>query len=158
MAGAAPVCRQAAAAWPVQLDGQEGRPGGRRPQGGPAQRGGPRAAAEAEGGGGAEAAILPAAEGGRGGIFLQRLLGGLVRSRLLISSKRTPKRSPCGSGVGPGGPGSAILMVGARAAIFVLGSVACFITPTVIFYPFCICIIVIFLLAGSFRAFISTGF
>lgn len=59
---------------------------------------------------------------------------------------------------GPGGPGSAILMVGARAAIFVLGSVACFISPTFIFYPFCTCIIVILLLAGSFRAFISTGF
>lgn len=160
MAGAAPLCPQAAASQPLQRSGQEGRPGGRQPQGGPAWCGG-RAAAEGQGGGGPQAALLPAAAGGRGGIFLQRLLGGLVRSRLLAYSKRTPPPCLRGAGGGRAGalrPGSAILMVAARAAIFVLGSVGCRISPTVIFYPFCTCIVVILLPTGSFRAFISTGF
>lgn len=105
VAGAAPARPQATATRSLQRGGQEGWPGGRWPQGGPPQRGG-RAAAEAEGGGGPEAALLPAAAGGRGGIFLQRFLGGLVRSRLLAYSKRNPKRTPppclCGSGRGGG--------------------------------------------------------
>lgn len=62
VAGAAPVSPQAAATRFLQR-GQEGRPGGRWPQGGSPQRGG-RAAAEAEGGGGPKAALLPAAAGG----------------------------------------------------------------------------------------------
>lgn len=102
VAGAAPGHPQAAAARSLQRGGgQERRPGGRWPQGSSPQRGG-RAAAEAKGGGGGgsgpQAALLPAAAGDGGRIFLQRLLGGLVRSRLLARSKRSPPRPSAAAG------------------------------------------------------------
>lgn len=159
MAGAAPVRRQAAAPRPVQLGRQEGRP-----QGGPAQhRGRARAATQAQGGGGgAEAALLPAAEGGRGGIFLQRLLGGLVRSRLLIYSERTPQCSPCGSGAGARAWRAGVSHFDGRSQ----GGHLCpwqrsllYLSPQrLFFYPFCICIVVIFLLAALLELLYRLGF